>query len=442
MGEQCLSLRNGQYQNGQDIYLRNCIDSISQLDSRENFVLQNNLQVTSYRQDLCIESSSGVLEKHAKIQVWNCNECANTRDNREKWLLDPKGYMKILKDTSKCLTIVSGEINLQEQPGVSAEATSTLNDGQHEPKTALDGTENNYWASSPGVETVGYKVSFPKDNVKEIEITWKYIPEKFEIMGFTNGYWRSFGIFSEVDKAVSTIKIGLKSLDAIKIMLYKAGEKSRFNGQVIYGISGLKIKSGAKKVSLRDCNAESTQNKWLIDDVNFVDTETSVKIAYEFSQLYQNSNRLLDLLAILTNWPPKINLMIAKAKILQGQISSFESELIELDLKLEQYKASNLAEEEEERKKVSSLGAVGSSSGRPASSCSEIKIMFPYKMTGFYWLKPECSKFAIRAFCDYTSFKSGMDYAYFGGLRDDVIKGNQVIFIDLCMNLIRTGKIL
>ena len=334
--------------------------------------------------------------------------------------------MKIVKNPGKCLTIVGGEINLQEQPGVQAEATSTLNDGQHEPKMAVDGTENNYWASSPGVETVGYKVSFETDNVKEVEITWKYIPEKFEIMGFTNGYWRSFGIFSGNDKSLNTIRIGLKSLNAIKVMLYKAGETSRFNGQVIYGISGLKIKSGAKTVGLRDCNSESSQNKWLIDDVNFVDIETSSKLAYEFSQLYQNSNRLLDLLSILTNWPQKIKLMIAKAKILQGQISRFESDLIELDLKIEQFKASNLSDEEEERKKVLSLGAVGASSSKPASSCSEIKTMFPYKMTGFYWLKADCSKFAIRVFCDYTSFKSGMDYAYFGGLRDDVIKGNQV----------------
>ncbi len=385
--------------------------------------------MTSYRQDLCVETLGAEADDNAKVSLWSCFESPNPMYNHQKWLIDPKGYIKFVKNPSKCLTVISKEIEIQKEPGVQAEATSTLNDGQHEPKSALDGLENSYWASSPGVEEVSYKVTFQQsDNIKEIQITWKYIPKQFEIMGFTNGYWRSFGKISDNDKETNTIRVGIKSLSAVKVIMFIPDEKSRFNGQVIYGITNLKVKSGAKRVGLRDCNSESTLNKWLVDDVNFVDTETSQKLAYEYSQLYQNTNRLLDLIATLTKWPVKINLMISKAKNLQKDITNLEDELINIDLKIEEYKSKNLGDEIEERKKVSTLGAVGSSSNKPAASCSEIKTLFPYKMTGFYWLKPDCTKFAIRVFCDYSSFKNGIDYAYFGGLRDDVLKGNQVSF--------------
>ena len=329
-----------------------------------------------------------------------------------------------MKNTDKCVTIKGSEIELQQRGLAHAEASSTMNDGQHEPKMAIDGGENSFWASQPGVEKTEFKLVFQASTVKEIEIQWKYIPEHFEVLCNINGYWRSFLSNKENSDQTAKINIGTKTISGVKILLIKASDEAKFNDKVVYGISDIKIKTGAKEVHLKDCNSEtnSQQNKWFVDDANFVDVSPPPKLAYEFQHLYDNTNRLLDLVHTIMAWPPRIEQMMQKAKLIASQTVKIENDINGLDLKLEQFKSEYLVEEEEDAKKDSGLGTVGASATRPAASCAFIKNLFPYKMTGYYWIKPECARVAIRVFCDYTTSENGMDYAYYGGLGDSVVK--------------------
>ena len=332
--------------------------------------------------------------------------------------------MKIMKNTDKCVTIKGSEIELQQRGLAHAEASTTMNDGQHEPKMAIDGGENSFWASQPGIEKAEFKLVFQASTVKEIEIQWKYLPEHFEVLCNINGYWRSFLSNKENSEHIVKINIGTKTISGVKILLIKAAQEAKFNDKVVYGISHLKIKTGAREVHLKDCNSETNSqlNKWFVDDANFVDVSPPPKLAYEFQHLYDNTNRLLDLVHTIMTWPPRIEQMMQKAKLIASQTVKIENDINGLDLKLEQFKSNYLVEEEEDAKKDSGLGTVGASATRPAISCAFIKNLFPYKMTGYYWIKPECAKVAIRVFCDYTTSENGMDYAYYGGLGDSVVK--------------------
>ena len=62
---------------------------------------------------------------------------------------------------------------------------------------------------------------------------------------------------------------------------------------------------------------------------------------------------------------------------------------------------------------------IGVHSSNPAKNCHFIKEKYIYKKSGFYWLKPECSKQPIRVFCDFEVIRQGMAYAYYGGIKKD-----------------------
>ncbi len=54
-----------------------------------------------------------------------------------------------------------------------------------------------------------------------------------------------------------------------------------------------------------------------------------------------------------------------------------------------------------------------------AKNCHFIKEKQSYKRSGFYWLKPECAKQPLRVFCDFETQRSGVAYAYYGGIKKD-----------------------
>lgn len=45
----------------------------------------------------------------------------------------------------------------------------------------------------------------------------------------------------------------------------------------------------------------------------------------------------------------------------------------------------------------------GCSPKKPAEACWRIIDKFPWKKSGYYWIKPSCSKIPMRVYCDYAS---------------------------------------
>jgi len=66
---------------------------------------------------------------------------------------------------------------------------------------------------------------------------------------------------------------------------------------------------------------------------------------------------------------------------------------------------------------------LGNSGEMAADSCAHIRQQFSYKVSGFYWVKVECSKEAMRVFCDFSIFK-GTFYALLGPLKEGEVLQN------------------
>jgi hypothetical protein len=174
---------------------------------------------------------------------------------------------------------------------------------------------------------------------------------------------------------------------------------------------------------LRKCaDSNGGQNRWFLDDAHFADPSVPPRLRYEMSILTSYTNRLLDLLNILVTWPPKVVKMIEKGKELKERIRVLEESLNDMDMKMSVYRAENLQKEEDEAKDALA-GTIGSNSLRPAKSCAAIKRTFSYKKTGYYWVKPRCSVVPMRVFCDFTSSKFGIPYAFYGGTGDTNLGG-------------------
>jgi hypothetical protein len=93
--------------------------------------------------------------------------------------------------------------------------------------------------------------------------------------------------------------LGIRSLRGVKILMSKANGKLK--GKSIFGIKSLKVLSGSKSIKLKEC-AQSTNagtqkddseqtNKYVLDDVNFIDLSAAPQVQSEKSQLNRNTNR-------------------------------------------------------------------------------------------------------------------------------------------------------
>ncbi len=46
---------------------------------------------------------------------------------------------------------------------------------------------------------------------------------------------------------------------------------------------------------------------------------------------------------------------------------------------------------------------VGSNSRKPGSDCKTIQEVLNHKVSGYYWVKPECSNIPLRVYCDFAN---------------------------------------
>jgi hypothetical protein len=116
----------------------------------------------------------------------------------------------------------------------------------------------------------------------------------------------------------------------------------------------------------------------------------------------------------LIELPPSINKALVKAKEIRDSVENLESRLKDLDIKMTLYKP-NVEDPIKESKLLPS--SIGSSEMTAAQDCESIKKSYPHKISGYYWVKPECSSKARRAYCDFSKGK-GTLYYYFGEFNE------------------------
>ena len=415
----CLVTADGSGKDGREIQLMDCTEAIATGDGRELWIIQNNFQITSYVGEKCMESAQGDTSDGARVQINDCWISNGAGDGREKWVMDHTGLTKLYKDQSKCLTVLTDSILENLCLKAKSFASSTMNDGQHEANMATDGFEENYWSSNPGTKEATFTILFEEPKtVKELQIKWKFPAEEFEVLGLTSHkIWENIEFVRNNGKSLNlnNVAIGSRNLLGIKIVMLRTRDK--FNGEDVYGIGDIRCISGTKAVRLKNCKEleDLKTNKFLLEDVGFIDLTVGPRLTMEKVVLNQKTNKLMGLVSILVGFPKIIYKLLEKGQAINKLITSLEERMKSLDIKMTNYRGfidsehSNL------------LSSQGSSSLNPIRDCAYIHKAFPHKTNGFYWIKPECSLIALRVYCNFD-YNSGKGYAFLGGKEDQIFK--------------------
>ena len=417
--EGCIISADGSGKDGRELQLMDCTEAIAAGDGRELWTIQNSFEITSYVGGKCIEAAEGDTSDGARVQINDCWVSKSAGDGREKWVMDHSGLTRLYKDQSKCLTVLTDSQLENLCLNRKSFASSTLNDGQHEANMAVDGYQENYWVSNPGNNEATFTIMFEEPKtVKEIQIKWKFPAEEFEVLGLTaHNIWEGVSIVKNNGKGLNlnVVNIGSRNLMGIKIVMLKT--RDQFNGQPVYGIWDIRCISGTKAVRLKDCKEleELKTNKFLLEDVGFIDLTAGPRLTMEKVALNEKTNKLMGLVNVLVGFPKVIYKLLEKGAAISKLISKLEEQIKSLDIKMTTYR--NFLDNENSV----ILTSQGSSSINPIRDCASVHKAFPHKTNGFYWIKPECSYAALRVYCNFD-FDIGKAYYFLGektALKDD-----------------------
>jgi len=407
----CLISADGSGKDGREIQLMDCTEAIAAGDGRELWTIQNNFEITSYVGEKCIEAAEGDTSDGARIQINDCWVSKSAGDGREKWVMDHNGLTRLYKDQSKCLTVLTNSQLENLCLNSKSFASSTLNDGQHEANMAVDGYQENYWVSGPGNNEATFTMMFNEPTtIKEIQIKWKFPAEEFEVLGLTyHNIWEGLSFVKNNGKGLNLniVNLGSRNLIGIKIVMLKT--RDQFNGQPVYGIWDIRCISGTKAVKLKDCKEleELKTNKFLLEDVSFIDLTAGPRLTMEKVSLNEKTNTLMGLVNVLVGFPKVIYKLLEKGDAITKIISKLEEQMKSLDIKMTTYQAFL------DNDNSLILSSQGSSSLNPIRDCASIHKAFPHKTNGFYWIKPQCSPNALRVYCNFD-YDIGKAYSFMG----------------------------
>lgn len=104
----------------------------------------------------------------------------------------------------------------------------------------------------------------------------------------------------------------------------------------------------------------------------------------------------------ISPFPPNLDKMIKfanDAKNRQDKIEEIMQELNFQGLKVENV-FKQIAEDQGENK-IPIVRHIGCTKDKPANNCASIKLLYPDKISGYYWLRTDCSDLPLRGWCDF-----------------------------------------
>lgn len=415
----CMLLSNGEYVQGSPIITRDCIDSLSFGDNRDLFILHSNGYITSFNSvNRCIQSENKLI-----VNLEDCATSENYKDDRHKWSVEYTGLIRSVKDPTTCLAVSVSDDNFIRTNDMVVTCSSTEKDNSHEPENAVNYFTENYWASEMTVNEVIYNIMFRDNlsfNIKSMKILWKFPAKNFRIIGMLpDGNFREF-FYTENNRNTSTEHFLLDSeVKGLKIIMKEAS--MRFEGKNIYAIINIYLNISGKYVVREKCSEMIDDvNLWEIEDINYTDDKNGLEYKKENSNLNSNIEVLKKIQKLFGEIPRQLQDLIEGSGVL-------DSKMKEIDEKMSYVKSVMVSFESV----LNSLGdnfsknnivGVGVNYLYPAMDCTHIKIAFPHKRSGMYWIKNECMSKPLKLFCDFSKEGYALDIHF---VKFDHIENSQ-----------------
>ena len=421
-----------------------CVGTIGYSENRELFTLLYDSRIVHNNSGLCVISG---FDKDVKLE--NCGTANFAHDGRDKYTFESTGEIKPEYAPDECLYKETADSEAITDDAV-VEASSEMADGGHNALRTVDGNEVSYWASNPGDTVCTLTLYFKKwESMNDLTINWKYKAENFDIWAFTleNG-WKL--IMKIKGNTVTKNNLKLNRINARAIQIKMNTTKEKFLNKPIYGLTSVEISDGAFRLKRKLCTQATVNSRqWILDDqyYYYVGNKPPYMAAYnELSKTYLKLRKLNKL--INNDFKPTIKSK-AKAQQISSLLEGTKKALDDLRNKIklfetEKYSNKNISFEELINKfKIeyfypyypkldgpnSGAPQIGSVFTSPGKDCWHIKQLIPFKKSGYYWIKPKCTKKSIRVFCDFSI--DGLGTSIFIWKSKDSTKNTPIVDIPI-----------
>jgi len=418
--EECWVINTLNPRPGTLVKIIECVGTIGYSENRELFVLLFDGRIIHYNSGLCVVSA---VDK--TIYLEDCAIAKTKKDGRETYQFSPDGKITPNYAQDECAYKPTDTLSDNLVKDVTVEASSTMSDGIHYAAKAIDGNEASAWISYPGDTIATYTLYFKEwTSMDNLLIEWKYKPTDFEIFVFTleQGWKHLLKIKNNKDDK-SDLNLRRINARAVQVKLNKT--KQKYMNLPIYGITGVKINDGGINMGRQKCaKLTETQRSWQLDNqwYYFVgNKEPYVKEMNKMTTIYLKLKKLNREINLKMKVAAKAS---ETAKELSKVLSQTGTAVSDLLKKIRKFKTENYGKKniqfddalvkfgrepfypyvrsnkgKDSNAQQAQIGAV---SLTPAKDCWHIKQLIPVKKSGFYWIKPTCSRRALRVFCDYS----------------------------------------
>lgn len=295
--------------------------------------------------------------------------------------------------------------------------------------------------STPGQEVVTLQINYGRIGKKE-ENNWEikkidYIileftkaPKDFKILTWYPGSpWTL--IKSVINFTETKIEIKLKGVKASSIMIQfeKGHTFPEFSNMVAYAIKQVEVGTYSHRILIDKCD-QITKKKGRkeFDFDSQYETKTPHKESYEkvSAEALTTFQSLIKAYKIMKAYKYYVEKAKLTANTLKKRLDDLGNNVIERSMKLmQEFYSKKLLKstnpefdtylERLENKKMdqnsndSNVSVVGEADSNPGENCYQIKTINRSVLSGFYWIKPDCTPKAIRVFCDFSVFGDAVD---------------------------------
>ena len=429
----CLFVNSDMPQKGDIIEALPCDEVISNGRNNEIFIQNIDKSVMHMNSGLCIgfnPASELILTKCQKYSP------PYTIVNNIDLTLSFTGY------PTKCISIDT--LNKQPPNFITSETTvlaSSDLDPNYRKENIFKGGEN-CWQSIPGESEVTMQILFGRKlndrteskKIDIIKLEWVREPLEFSIYTWSDGQtWMLRKSYK--DNKEKSIELPLLGVEAAGIMLQlKRGvEQADYFGLPTYALKSIYVSVNSKKVKFDDCNRYNTNAKTFQFEQQFYYQKSNTKMANDelndLTLTYQVSKKMFSDLAQSMKKIPSLK---EKMENFRKKIENKQTQLNTLLLSLDTFIPSELTVMKNKKfeeltvkynyKTIQSSNenAPYGSIANPAPDCFSIKKDKKSSPNGFYYIRPECAKFALRVYCDFTSFGTAVDYFIYGNPKEDL----------------------
>ena len=275
-----------------------------------------------------------------------------------------------------------------------------------------------------------YQGQYENKKIDLIKIEWIKEPKKFMVFTWKPGYsWILRQTYENYESKVSEISMIGQEASAIMLILEESHDYKELNMRAAYAIKSVYIGYRGMKVKTIKCNAKTNKYKVFdFDQQQYKTNEYSQKFQSDLKKISQTFEKEINIYKQL-----KLNLKYAikhkqKATEFSNKLAEVKQSVgPEVIKKLQEFKNNSLVKinnskfqdfltvkEEGQSFKNSISQKIGGrpSSGTissPANDCLQLKKLKPNSLSGFYYIKPECSPKPLRVFCDFTVYGDAVD---------------------------------